>query len=135
MDCQSLTPADLGVVAAFSLARWTSDSRHSSGEPCLSVAGSSSLSMLRLSSCSFSDEASFSLWKQEGVLLVLPGKVPPGHVLPVMGRAGTSFLSFYSAARGHEMRKPQPALCSFPDKEGGCRVAHRHWVRGTRRGQ
>lgn len=32
-----------------------------SADPCLSDAASSSLSMLRLSSCSFSDDASFSL--------------------------------------------------------------------------
>lgn len=34
-------------------------------EPCLSDAGSSSLSMLRLNSCSFSDDASFSLHRKE----------------------------------------------------------------------
>ena len=54
-----LTPAALVAVAAFSLARCTSDSRHSSGGPC-----PSSLSRLRFSSCSFSDEASFSLRRQ-----------------------------------------------------------------------
>lgn len=134
VGCQSLTPADLGVVAAFSLARWTSDSRHSSGEPCLSVAGSSSLSMLRLSSCSFSDEASFSLWKQEGVSLVLPGKVAPGCVLPVVGRAGMSFLSFYLAAPGYEMRRH--SLLFIPSRQGGwCRMANKHWVRRNHSGQ
>lgn len=60
-----LTPAARVAVADLSLARWTSDSRHSSGGPCPSGAGSSSLSRLRFSSCSFSDEASFSLWRQD----------------------------------------------------------------------
>lgn len=36
-----------------------------SADPCLSDAASSSLSMLRLSSCSFSDDASFSLHRKE----------------------------------------------------------------------
>lgn len=61
-----LTPADLLQGADFSLARCTRDSKHSSGGPCLSGAGSSSLSTLRLSSCSFSEEASFSLQRQKG---------------------------------------------------------------------
>lgn len=59
-----LTPAALVAVDGFSLARWTSDSRHSSEGPCPSGASSSSLSRLRFSSCSSSDEASFSLRRQ-----------------------------------------------------------------------
>lgn len=55
-----LTPVDL-LVEDLSLAKCTRDNRHSSGVPCLSRAASSSLSMLRLSNLSFSEEASFSL--------------------------------------------------------------------------
>ena len=76
-----LTPAARVAVADLSLARWTSDSRHSSGGPCPSGAGSSSLSRLRFSSCSFSDEASFSLQRQDhgkGHRASQPGPLPQG---------------------------------------------------------
>lgn len=45
----------------LSRVRLTRDKRQRSVDPCFSCAASSSLSMLRLSSCSFSDDASFSL--------------------------------------------------------------------------
>lgn len=41
-----------------------------SADPCLSDAASSSLSMLRLNSCSFSEDASFSLWTHKYVHLL-----------------------------------------------------------------
>lgn len=64
-----LTPVDLLFVEDLSLAKCTRDNKHSSGVPCLSIAASSSLSMLRLKSLSFSEEASFSLKRkrQEGL--------------------------------------------------------------------
>lgn len=57
----SLTPVDLLLVEDLSLAKCTKDNKHLSGVPCLSTAASSSLSILRLKSRSFSEEASFSL--------------------------------------------------------------------------
>lgn len=57
----SLTPVDLLLVEDLSLARCTKDNKHLSGVPCLSTAASSSLSILRLKSRSFSEDASFSL--------------------------------------------------------------------------
>lgn len=57
----SLTPVDLLLVEDLSLAKCTKDNKHLSGVPCLSTAASSSLSILRLKSRSFSEDASFSL--------------------------------------------------------------------------
>lgn len=57
----SLTPVDLLLVEDLSLAKCTKDNKHLSGVPCLSTAASSSLSILRLKSLSFSEDASFSL--------------------------------------------------------------------------
>lgn len=72
-DC--LTPVILPqrglALPALSLLRWTSDSRHRSAAPCFSRDASSSLSMLRLRSCSFSDEASFSLQRGKQSVLCL----------------------------------------------------------------
>lgn len=125
---QSLTPADL-VVADFSLAKWTSDKRHSSGGPCLSEAGSSSLSRLRLSSCSFSDEASFSLWKQEGGPQGCLGRGSPDVSSQRQRPSGCcdlflKFLLSSSWARTQD-EKDSSALCSLLNEGPGCRAANR----------